>query len=215
MSSPAERGGAHGAGEVTGTDRLGEDAARAYLDAVERQRSALRRRPVAAAAKRTSTDARLACACCPSCSRPSGQTTSSRSRTSTHTQGARAAKRSVFVARRGSRERAEQQSHHRVWYLLDLASSQRVQRSAPRTSAAPAPNAAYARPKRPRRAKPSPGVRAHSLAISRTRDHLETTTSGRSPARSARATGRAPGRPVRPVHSSSTPRAYRWCKAGS
>ena len=57
-------------------------------------------------------------------------------------------------------------------------------------AAAPAPNAAYARPKRPRRAKPSPGVRAHSLAISRTRDHLETTTSGRSPARSARATGR-------------------------
>ena len=67
VSSPAERGGAHGAGEVTGTDRLGEDAARAYLDAVERQRSALRRRPVAAAANRTSTDARLACACCPSC----------------------------------------------------------------------------------------------------------------------------------------------------
>ena len=126
MSSPAERGGAHGAGEVTGTDRLGEDAARAYLDAVERQRSALRRRPVAAAAKRTSTDARLACACCPSCSRPSGQATSSRSRASTHTQGARAAKRSVFVARRGSRERAEQQSHHRVCYVLDLASSQRV-----------------------------------------------------------------------------------------
>ena len=118
MSSPAERGGAHGAGEVTGTDRLGEDAARAYLDAVERQRSALRRRPVAAAAKRTSTDARLACACCPSCSRPSGQTTSSRSRTSTHTQGARAAKRSVFVARRGSRERAEQQSHYRVCLFL-------------------------------------------------------------------------------------------------
>eukprot|EP00665_Eupelagonemidae_sp_cell47_P016487 gene16487-biopygen13588 len=38
---------AQGAGEVTGTDRLGEDAARAYLDAVEKQRSALRRRPQA------------------------------------------------------------------------------------------------------------------------------------------------------------------------
>eukprot|EP00665_Eupelagonemidae_sp_cell47_P016228 gene16228-biopygen7992 len=85
-------------------DRLGEDAARAYLDAVERQRSALRRRPVAAAAKRTSTDARLACACCPSCSRPSGQTTSSRSRTSTHTQGARAAKRGQYLSHAGAAE---------------------------------------------------------------------------------------------------------------
>jgi hypothetical protein len=113
VSSPAERGGAHGAGEVTGTDRLGEDAACAYLDAVERQRSALRRRPVAAAANRTSTDARLACACCPSCSRPSGQATSSRSRTWTHTQGARAATRSVCVARRGSRaaSKVEQTVH--------------------------------------------------------------------------------------------------------